>query len=61
MPASLLTGRASVTVFTAEDASAWADLMAAVPAEIGDRLAALQKSPASPAWRNTATAAPRRS
>ena len=43
MPASLLTGRASVTVFTAEDASAWADLMAVVPAEIGDRLAALQK------------------
>jgi ribosomal protein S18 acetylase RimI-like enzyme len=43
MPASLPTGRASVTVFAAEDASAWADLMAAVPAEIGDRLAALQK------------------
>ncbi len=43
MPASLLTGRASVTVFTAEDASAWADLMAVVPVEIGDRLAALQK------------------
>jgi ribosomal protein S18 acetylase RimI-like enzyme len=43
MPASLLTGRASATVFAAEDASAWADLMAAVPAEIGDRLAALQK------------------
>lgn len=43
MPASLLTGRASVTVFTAEDASVWADLMAAVPTEVGDRLAALQK------------------
>lgn len=43
MPASLLTGRASVTVFTAEDAPAWADLMAAVPAEIGDRLAVLEK------------------
>jgi len=45
MPASLLTGRASVTVFTAEDASAWADLMAAVPTEIGDRLAVLEKIP----------------
>jgi ribosomal protein S18 acetylase RimI-like enzyme len=43
MPASLLTSRASVTVFTAEDTAVWAHLAAAVPAEIGDRLAALQK------------------
>ncbi|WP_027059295.1 peptidase C39 family protein [Mesorhizobium loti] len=43
MPASLLTSRASLTVFTAEDAAVWAGLTAAVPAEIGDGLAALQK------------------
>ncbi|MBN9548547.1 MAG: peptidase C39 family protein [Alphaproteobacteria bacterium] len=33
----------SVTLFTAADASAWSGLMAAVPAGIGDRLAALRK------------------
>ena len=43
MPASLLTSRASVTVFTAEDASVWAGLAAAVPAEVGDRLASLRE------------------
>ena len=43
MPASLPTSRASVTVFTAEDASVWTDLMAVVPAEIGDRLAGLRE------------------
>lgn len=34
---------AGVTVFTAEHAAVWADLIAAVPAETGDRLAALRK------------------
>ncbi|WP_284278093.1 peptidase C39 family protein [Mesorhizobium huakuii] len=34
---------ASVTVFTAEHAAVWADLIAAVPAETGDRLTALRK------------------
>lgn len=43
MPSSLLTGRASVTVFSGEDAAVWAHLTAAVPAAVGDRLAALQK------------------
>ncbi|QND57612.1 peptidase C39 family protein [Mesorhizobium huakuii] len=43
MPASPLTSRASVTVFTAEDASVWAGLAAAVPAVIGDRLAVLRE------------------
>lgn len=32
-----------MTVFTAEHASVWADLIAAVPAETGDRLAALRE------------------
>ena len=32
-----------VMVFTTEHAAAWAELIAAVPAEIGDRLAALRK------------------
>lgn len=31
------------TILTAADPAAWSDLVAAVPAEIGDRLAALQK------------------
>ncbi|WP_095202612.1 peptidase C39 family protein [Mesorhizobium carmichaelinearum] len=43
MPASPLTSRASVTVFTAEDSSAWAGVAAAVPAEIGDCLAVLRQ------------------
>ena len=47
MPASLPTSRASVTVFTSQDASIWADLTTAVPAEIADRLA----SHGSPAYR----------
>jgi len=34
---------ANVTVFTAEHVAVWADLIAAVPAEAGDRLAALRE------------------
>jgi len=38
-----VVAKGGVTVFTTEHAAVWANLIAAVPAEIGDRLAALRE------------------